>query len=429
MEIGAKLRRDARAIFKAAVAAANPASMVEATLRNRRDLHRYERIFVTGGGKASGTMARAAEKILGRKITAGCVAVKDGDPAKCRRIELRPCGHPVPDERGVAAAKRIEELCAEAGENDLVLCLLSGGASALLPAPAPPVTLAEKQATTRLLLACGATIHEINAVRKHISLIKGGRLTKLAAPAHILTLALSDVVDDQLDVIGSGPTAPDASTFADALSVLDRYGLRAQVPKAVRDTLVQALDETPKPGDAIFAKTENLIVGSNQKSLEAGAAKAKSLGYKTLILASTIEGETKDVARMHAAIARQLRTAGQPVKAPACIISGGETTVTIRGKGKGGRNQEFALAAAIDIAGLANTLILSGGTDGTDGPTDAAGALCDGETTMRSKTDATDALARNDSYPYFEALGDLIITGATGTNVMDVHVILSGLSR
>jgi len=418
------LRRDARAILKAALAAANPAAMVDAALRGRRDLDRYENIFVVGAGKAGGTMARAAERVLGRRITAGCVAVKDGDPAKSRRIELRASGHPVPDERGVAAAQRIAEICSAAGPQDLVICLLSGGASALLPAPALPVTLAEKQETTKLLLSCGATIHQINAVRKHISTIKGGRLAQLAAPARVVTLALSDVVGDQLDVIGSGPTAPDASTFADALAVLDRYDIRARVPRSVREKLEAGTEETPKPGDAIFQHVENRIVGSNQKALEAAAAKAKALGYRTLILASTIEGETRDVARMHAAIARQIREYGQPLKPPACVISGGETTVTIRGEGKGGRNQEFALAAAIDMAGLESTLILSAGTDGTDGPTDAAGAVADGETCSRSKIDAAQALAHNDSYPFFEKLGDLIVTGSTGTNVMDLHLVL-----
>lgn len=421
------LRRDARAIFKAAVDAANPAAMVEKTLRARKDLDRYDRIFVVGGGKAGGTMAKAAERVLGKRITAGCVAVKDGDTAKCRHIDLHASGHPVPDQRGVEAAKRIASLCEVAEAKDLVLCLLSGGASALLPAPVPPITLAEKQETTKLLLACGATIHEINAVRKHLSVIKGGRLAKFAAPARVLTLALSDVVGDQLDVIGSGPTAPDEATFATALTVLDRYGIRAKVPASVREVLEEGIDESPKPGDPLFARVENIIVGSNQKSLEAAAAKAKSLGYKTMILASTIEGETRDVARLHAAIARQIRTSGQPLKTPACVVSGGETTVTIHGKGKGGRNQEFALAAAIDLAGMKDALVFSAGTDGTDGPTDAAGALADGKTCGRAGMDAAkQALAENDSYSFFEELEDLVITGSTGTNVMDIHLVLVG---
>ncbi len=420
------LRRDARAILKAALAAADPTKAVVDALGKRHDLDRYDRIFVAGAGKAGGTMARAAEKVLGRRIVAGCVSVKDGDNAKCRRIELRPCGHPVPDQRGVDAARRIADLCVQAGERDLVIFLLSGGASALTPYPAPPVTLAEKQETTKLMLACGATIHELNALRKHISLIKGGQLARMAAPAHVVSLILSDVVGDDLGVIGSGPTAPDDSTFTTALAVLDRYGLRRRVPRSVRQRLEKGEAETPKPGDALFKNVENIIVGNNQKSLEAAARAAKTLGYRTLILASTIEGETRDVARMHAAIARQIRTSGQPIRPPACVISGGETTVAIKGGGKGGRNQEFALAAAIDIAGLENTLIMSAGTDGTDGPTDAAGALADGATVRRSKGSAGEALANNDSYPFFAELGDLIITGSTGTNVMDLHLALIG---
>jgi len=420
------LRKNAKTILEAALAAADPTAAVSEALHKRRDLDRYKRIFVAGAGKAGGTMARAAEKVLGKRIFAGCVAVKDGDTARCRRIELRPCGHPVPDVRGVEAARRIAELCAQAGPGDLVIFLASGGASALTPYPAPPITLAEKQATTKLMLASGATIHELNALRKHISLFKGGQLARIAAPAHVVSLILSDVVGDDLGVIGSGPTAPDDSTFATALDVLDRYGLRAKVPASVRERLEAGEGETPKPGDALFENVENIIVGNNQKSLEAAARAAKKLGYRTLILASTIEGETREVARMHAAIARQIRISGQPLRSPACIISGGETTVTIRGSGKGGRNQEFALAAAIDIEGLENTLIMSVGTDGTDGPTDAAGAVADGETVGRSERSAREALAENDSYPFFAELGDLVITGSTGTNVMDLHVMLVG---
>jgi glycerate 2-kinase len=420
------LRKDARTILKAALAAADPTAAVEAALRNRSDLDRFGRIYVVGAGKAGGTMARAAGKVLGKRIFAGCVNVKDGDPAKTRRIELRPCGHPLPDQRGVDGARRIAELCAEAGDRDLVICLLSGGASALTPYPAPPITLEEKQQTTRLMLASGATIHELNALRKHLSLFKGGQLARLAFPAKLVSLILSDVVGDNLDVIGSGPTAPDASTFANALAVLDKYGLRERVPASVKERLERAEQETPKPGDPVFANVENLIVGSNQKSLDAAARAAKDLGYRSMILASTIEGETRDVARMHAAIARQIRTSAQPLRPPACVISGGETTVTIRGDGKGGRNQEFALAAALDIAGLPDTLILSAGTDGTDGPTDAAGAVADGNTVRRSKRDPVAALRNNDSYPFFEDLDDLIVTGPTGTNVMDLHLILVG---
>ncbi len=410
----------------AALAAADPTAAVEQVLRARTDFDRYARIFVVGAGKAAGTMARAVEQFLSGRITAGCVNVKEGDTARTRLIELRPCGHPVPDERGFNGAKRIAEICADAGENDLVICLLSGGASALTPYPSPPITLGEKQETTKLLLASGADIHEINAVRKHISAIKGGQLARLAAPAHVLSLILSDVVGDDLDVIGSGPTAPDASTFQAAFAVLEKYDLRDRVPARVRERLKNGALETPKAADPLFENVENIIVGSNQKSLESAARAAKDLGYKTLILSSSIEGETRDVARMHAAIARQIRTYEQPARPPVCVISGGETTVTMRNgnAGKGGRNQEFALAAAIELAGLEDTLILSAGTDGTDGPTDAAGAMADGATVARANSKASDALRDHDAYPLFEELGDLVTTGSTGTNVMDLHLIL-----
>jgi glycerate 2-kinase len=420
------LRRDAKAILMAALAAADPTGAVEQVLRARNDLDQYHRIFVVGAGKAGGTMARALEQFLSGRISAGCVNVKDGDTARTRLIELRHCGHPVPDERGFNGAKRIAEICADAGENDLVICLLSGGASALTPYPAPPITLSEKQETTSLLLASGASIHEINAVRKHISAIKGGQLARLAAPAHLLSLILSDVVGDDLDVIGSGPTAPDASTFETAFSVLEKYELRDRVPARVRERLRTGARETPKSTDPLFENVENVIVGSNQKSLESAARAAKDLGYRTLILSSTIEGETRDVARMHAAIARQIRTYEQPARPPVCVISGGETTVTMRNgtAGKGGRNQEFALAAGIEAAGLEDILILSAGTDGTDGPTDAAGAMADGTTLARANSKASDALKNHDAYPLFEELGDLVTTGSTGTNVMDLHLIL-----
>lgn len=420
------LRRDAKAILSAALASADPTAAIEKVLRDRAGLGKYDRIFVVGAGKAAGTMGRAVENFLGKRISGGLLVTKEGDSAKTRHVEMRSCGHPVPDERGLSAAKRIAEICAGAEENDLVICLLSGGASALLPYPAPPITLAEKQETTRLLLACGATIHEINAVRKHISAIKGGQLARLAAPAHVLSLILSDVVGDDLDVIGSGITAPDNSTFEDAYGVLEKYGLRDRVPARVRERLKNGAQETPKPNDPIFETVENVIVGSNQKSLEAAAREAKSLGYRTLILSSSIEGETRDVARMHAAIARQIRTYAQPMRPPVCVISGGETTVTMRNgsDGKGGRNQEFALAAAIDMAGLEDVLILSAGTDGTDGPTDAAGAVADGATLARARSPALDSLENHDAYPFFHELGDLITTGSTGTNVMDLHLIL-----
>jgi len=421
------LRRDALAIFRAALAAADPAAAVAHHLE-RLNLSRYDRTFVVGAGKAGASMAQAAERALGRRITAGLVNVKHAT-ARLRRIELNPSGHPVPDSAGVAGATRIAALAAQAGKNDLVLCLISGGASALMPAPAPPITLEEKQAVTRLLLACGANIHEINCIRKHISQIKGGQLARLAAPATVESLLLSDVIGDSLDVIGSGPTAPDVSTFADVNAIFEKYGIAERVPAAVRKRIAAgmagAIAETPKPGDPLFRRVRNTVIGSNRLALDDAARRARALGYHTLVLASEIEGETREIARMHAAIARQIAKSGQPVRPPACIITGGETTVTLKGDGLGGRNQEFVLAAAIDIADLPNTVVFSAGTDGTDGPTDAAGAIADGNTLGRAP-DARCYLDTSDSYHYFEPLGDLVKTGPTNTNVMDVRLILVG---
>jgi glycerate 2-kinase len=427
----AALRRHALAIFRSALAAADPAAAVEHYLRNR-DFSRFRHVYVIGTGKAGASMARAVERVLGKRITAGLINVKYGHTARLRHIELNECGHPVPDERGVEGSGRIARIAAGAGKDDLVLCLISGGGSALLPFPAPPITLEEKQSVTRLMLACGANIHEINTVRKHISRIKGGQLARLAAPAAVEALLLSDVVGDDLDVIGSGPTAPDASTFQDAAGILEKYYIFEKVPAAVRERIEQGMrgeiPETPKPEDPIFRRVRNTVVGSNRLALDAAARKARELGFRTLVLASEIQGETRDVARMHAAIAREVVLAGHPVKPPACIITGGETTVTIKGSGLGGRNQEFALAAAIDIAGLSNVVVFSAGTDGSDGPTDAAGAMADGDTLDRGP-DARRFLADNDSYHYFQPQGDLVITGPTNTNVMDVRLILVGNQR
>lgn len=434
-----KLRQHALAIFRAGLDAADPAKAVARHLTLKGDvlsvsgarhrLNRYERIFVVGAGKAGATMAAAVERVLGRRITAGLINVKDGHTAKLRRIELNECGHPIPDERGVDGARRIAAMVREAGERDLVLCLVSGGGSALLPSPAEGITLEDKQETTRQLLACGATIHEINSIRKHLSAIKGGQLAALAQPATVISLLLSDVIGDDLSVIGSGPTAPDETTFHDALDVLDRYLIRSRVPAHVRERLEAGargeIEETPKK----TPNAVNVVIGSNRLAVDAAAVKARELGYKTLVLSTTIEGETRDVARMHAAIAREIVDSGRPVRPPACVLSGGETTVTLRGGGLGGRNQEFALAAAFDIGRLGRVAVLSGGTDGTDGPTDAAGAIADSTTMERAAAkglDAKRALAENDSYRFFDGLGDLIKTGPTGTNVMDLHVALVG---
>jgi glycerate 2-kinase len=401
------LRSAALNIFQAALTAADPKAVCKAWGATQYVAPRGQ-TWVIGAGKASATMAQGLEESIGDRIAGGLINVKYGHIAPLKRIELNECGHPVPDESGVDGARRITGIADNAGADDLIICLISGGASALLPLPAGDLTLSEKQELTKSLLACGATIHEINTVRKHLSLIKGGQLAALARPARVVSLILSDVVGDNLDVIGSGPTAPDLTTVADARAVLAKYGIHSASERA--------LHETPKSSHA-----ENIIVGSNRQALTAAVDKARGLGFHTLLLASTIEGETRDVARMHAAIAREIRSSANPVPPPACIVSGGETTVTLRGSGKGGRNQEFALAAAIDIAGLPGTYILSAGTDGSDGPTDAAGALVDGNT---ADDLALPALSNNDSYPYLQARNALVITGPTNTNVMDIHLIL-----
>ncbi len=440
------LRRHALQIFRAALQAADP---VQAVLRHcsvegsvfragkrRYRLDAFKNIYVIGAGKASAAMAQAVEKLLGRRITGGSVTVKYGHGAPLRRVRIQEASHPVPDDAGVAGAVRIAEIARHAGPDDLVICLISGGASALTPLPSAPMTLAEKQATTRLLLDCGADIKEINTVRKHLSDFKGGQLARLAAPATLVSLMLSDVIGDPLDAIGSGPTVADTTTFAAARAILEHYELLGKAPRAVVERIERGvagdIPDTPKPDDPAFERTHNLIVGSNRMAVEAAREKAKALGYRTLVLSTMIEGETRDVARVHAAIAREIQDSGQPLRPPACVISGGETTVTIRGKGLGGRNQEFVLAAALDIAGHPGLVVLSGGTDGTDGPTDAAGAIADGQTVQRANGAGVSAMTRlveNDSYHFFDAIGDLVKTGPTRTNVMDVRLLLVGASK
>jgi glycerate 2-kinase len=437
----ARLRRDALAIFRAALRAADPAEAVRRHFRRdgetliagekKYDLRAFQEIYVVGAGKASALMAAAVERLIGRRISGGLVNVKYGHGASLRRVAIHECGHPTPDDAGVEGARRIAAIAQRAGADDLVVCVISGGGSALMPLPADPVTLGDKQATTKLLLDCGASIHEINAVRKHISAIKGGQLARLAAPATVLALLLSDVIGDSLDTIASGPVAPDESTFTDARAVLTRYGLLDRVPASVRSRIeagvAGAIADTPKPGDPAFRRVRNLVVGSNRLAVDAAAVRARELGYRTMVLSTFVEGETRDVARVHAAIAREIASSNRPLRVPACVISGGETTVTVRGDGLGGRNQEFALAAAIDLDGVEGALAMSGGTDGTDGPTDAAGAWATGATIAAARNLGLDPrafLARNDSYRFFTEVGGLVKTGPTRTNVMDVRIVL-----
>lgn len=431
------------AIFRAALAAADAGNAIRRHLSISRGyfkaghirlpLQKFDRVFLIAAGKAALEMARAIAQIFGSRLAGGIAVTKHGHAtSRLRGLALIEAGHPIPDAAGVRAGLAIQHLLRDLNARDLLLVAISGGASALLSAPAEPVSLRDKQKTTDLLLRAGATISELNAVRKHLSLLKGGRLAALAYPATIVGLLLSDVIGDPPDVIGSGPTAPDRSSFADAWAILEKFDLLRRFPPAVRARLESGIrgeiPETPKPGDPLFENVHNLVIGSNRLALEAAAAKARVLRYRSMILSTSIQGEAREVARVHAHILREVAASGNPIAPPVCILSGGETTVTVRGNGRGGRNQEFALAAAIEIAGISNALILSAGTDGTDGDTDAAGAIATGETlacARRIGLDPVGHLACNDSYPFFDALGDLVKTGATGTNVMDIHVLLA----
>jgi hydroxypyruvate reductase len=438
-----ELRKSARGIFDAAVRAVDPAEAIRRHLardgerlkigNERVDLGGVREIVVVGLGKAGAPMAAAVEEILGPRIARGLVVTKYGHVQPTRAIRIHEAGHPVPDDAGMAGARAVLDHVKGLAPEDLVLVLISGGGSALTPAPVEGIALAEKQSLTKALLACGADIREMNTLRKHISRIKGGQLARAAAPARVFALILSDIVGDPLDAIASGPTVPDPTTYADALGILDKYRIRNEIPASIRTHLEAGaagrIPETPKPDDPVFGRVKSVMVASNIQALEAAKAEAQRLGFQAIILSSFIEGETREIARMHAALALEVRSSGHPATPPVCLITGGETTVTLRGTGKGGRNQEFALAAALDIAGLGDVVVLSAGTDGTDGPTDAAGALADGDTVSRAlglglKPRA--ALDGNDAYPFFERLGDLVITGPTRTNVMDVRLVLVG---
>jgi hydroxypyruvate reductase len=440
------LKRYALAIFRAALTAAEAGAAVRRHLsrshgfletgRVRLPIKNFDRIFLIAAGKAALEMAAAIEAIVGPRVMASIIVTKRhhrGSPVRHWRVFE--AGHPIPDRVGVEASAAVRELLKQLNARDLLLVAISGGASALLSAPVEPITLEAKQETTDLLLRAGASISELNVVRKHLSSLKGGRLAALAYPATVVSLLLSDVIGDPVDVIGSGPTAPDSSTFADALAVLQKFDLLDRVPKIVRQHLMTGkrgkIAETPKPRDPIFRNVHNVVVGSNHLALEAATKQAKALGFRTIILSSSMQGEAREVARAHAEILREVVSYGHPLCPPACILSGGETTVTIRGNGLGGRNQEFALAAAMAISGLKHVSVLSAGTDGTDGPTDAAGAIATGETIARARRsglDPAEYLANNDSYRFFDALGNLIKTGPTGTNVMDIHLLLAASS-
>lgn len=443
-------------ILAAALVAVEPAAAVQAQLRRdgdtlvvgerSYDLTAYERVFVVGAGKAGAPMAQAVAAILADRLTAGLVIIKDlqdealpgaepapAEPASAsNRLLILPARHPLPDQRGVNATQRIAALLDDATERDLVLVLLSGGGSALLTLPAPDISLDDLQALTSALLASGATINEINCLRKHLDLVKGGGLARMAAPATVAALILSDVVGSPLDVIASGPTVSDSTTFADAEAVLQRYNLLDGLPAPIAERLQQgaagAVVETPKPGEPLFEHVQNVLIGSNVQAAEAARAAAQAAGYNALVLTTYLQGEARVVGQVLAAVASELALRGQPLQRPACVIVGGETTVTLRGEGLGGRNQELALGAVRDLDGLPDVALITLATDGGDGPTDAAGAVVTGATLARATAlglDPDTALANNDAYPFFAALDDLMRPGATDTNVNDLAFVFA----
>lgn len=432
-------RDAALAIWRSALAAAAADPLVRSGLTREGDalscgpltidLTRVCRVIVLGCGKAGATMARTVESVLGDRISEGFVVVKDGYSLPTKIVQVAEAGHPVPDRRGQAAAERMLLLARAAGPDDLIVFLVSGGGSALLPAPAPPVTLEEKREVTRLLLGAGATIGELNAVRKHLSLLKGGQLARAAAPARVLTLLLSDVIGDPLDVIASGPTAPDPTSFSDALGVLEDRAVLQRVASSVRNRLEAGasgeLPETPKPGDPMFAGVTHVVLGNNRLVVAAAAKTAERLGYPARVALEGVQGEARDVALDLVAQARSLPS-------PGCLVAGGETTVTVRGRGRGGRCQELALAAALALEPGEDVCVLAAGTDGTDGPTDAAGAVVDGTTVARGRAiglEPLDALADNDAYAFLGATGDLVVTGPTNTNLLDLYIVVHAAAR
>ena len=430
-------------VVQAALAAVEPGQAVRRFVRTDGErlvvgdhsyrLADFRRLVVVGAGKASAPMAAAVEAVVGDRLPIeGSVTVRYGHAAPTRHVRIPEASHPMPDAAGVEATQAMVDLLRDADERDLVVCVISGGGSALLTLPAEGVSLEDLQRTTDALLRCGATINEINVVRKHLDSVKGGGLARLAAPAQLVTLVLSDVVGNPLDAIASGPTVPDTSTWADAAAVFDRYGLWDLVPVAVSRRLRAGaagdLPDTPKPGDPLFERAQAVVVGSNLLACEAAAAAAREQGLQALVLTTYVEGEAREVGRVLAGLLREVDASGHPLGRPCCLIAGGETTVTIRGDGRGGRNQELALSAAFSLRGLRDVLLASVGTDGSDGPTDAAGAFVDGTTLDHAEAlglDPARSLADNDSYTFFDRLGTLIRTGPTNTNVNDLYVLLA----
>lgn len=448
---------DSEAIFREAVASVDPSRIIENAVAVKTGAAGEElvvhtafeearcplapggRIFVLGMGKASARMAAGLEAVLGDRIAGGLVVVKQGFGAPLHRVRIFEAGHPVPDERSVRAADMLLHPGAlfetAIAANDIFIVLVSGGGSAILCAPSAGLSLEDKISATRLLLASGATINEMNCVRKHISAIKGGQLAAALAPATVLTLVISDVVGDDIDVIASGPTVPDPTRFADALAVIHHYDMEEKMPSAILDHLHRGAEgqvpETPKPDNPVFLHARTILVGTNRIALEAAGREARLRGYNSMVLSSRVTGEAREAALFYFGIAKDMAISGFPVKRPACLVAGGETTVTLRGTGRGGRNQEMALAFLVALGespkGAGDIVFLSAGTDGNDGPTDAAGAVVSLELydkARRSGLDPGTALAENDAYTFFSSAGGLLKTGFTGTNVCDIQVIL-----
>jgi len=440
-EVYQRLRHDACLILESALRAVDPVEAVMNALSleggilsyegGSVDLSKVAKIVIVGGGKAGGLMAKAVGALLGKRITSGHINVLKGtEHSKLRHVTFRGASHPIPDREGVNGVDRMLDLTNGLTKRDLVITLISGGGSALMPYPAPGVSLDDMQELTGLLLRAGATINELNSVRKHLSGFKGGQFARHVFPARMINLLLSDVIGDLIDTIASGPTSPDESSFMDARDVVVKYGLIDEIPVGVLSRLNDGLNgicpETPKPGDPIFENVSNLVIANNYLAARAASEVAEGLGYNSMILSTHIEGEARQVGGMFAGIAREEHSRGLPLPKPAAIIIGGETTVTVKGEGKGGRNQEVALGAIRKMSGLRG-IIATLGTDGIDGPTDAAGAMVDGESLTRASGMGLipdKYLEGNDSYNFFKSMGDLIHTGPTGTNVNDLTVIL-----
>ena len=439
-------RKKLYSIFHAGVEAVNPYRLVlEAVRLDDRslkienisyDLNHFKNIIVIGGGKATAPMAQAIESILGRFITDGRIIVKYGHAAKLKRIKVMEASHPVPDEAGVKGTEEIIRMLKQADEDTLVICLISGGASALLVSPADSITLGDKKIVTELLLNAGASIDELNTVRKHLSQVKGGRLARIASPATVVSLILSDVIGDRLDVIASGPTVPDPTTFQNAMAAIEKYSLKDRLPAKVLKLLMQGvkrkIKDTPKGAESFFKKTKAVVIGSLKHAVASAREKAISLGFSAEVVTDELRGEARDAARYLAARAVEVQNSLSKGAKPCCLISGGETTVTVKGNGLGGRNQELSLSFAMEIEGIKGIALLSAGIDGIDGPTDAAGAIVDGNTTALAREfDIIPEiyLENNNSYNFFKRLDSVskrsyhLITGPTGTNVMDMQII------